>query len=437
MSSRASRLIPPIQQLIDKRMSTLGTRLRVRERRTALRSKREKLIDMDAQFSQALRNLAAQSRDTELTALLTEYEARHDYREEVQVQESEYNVLEDELNRSEWEMKEDESGLYQQLIKAQRQLRNQDTGSLSDGDDDYVVLSSSTISAPSIGSPIRQRWLSRIGDRDLLKDQLLELREDRARWVDEKMVRQRVGLGLPEEGQSFLNDFDKRHDSLQLDLTEVEADVSNLYTAVLEQDDILYSSCQFDDKFRTASQSSSESRLEMGDDPPESPPADSLYIREDSETVSPPGFFNGYLFKDPKHGSITTVNYINAWLLHILRGSALEILRFKMSGSLRTPPLNPRQLKDLVLEWWSRDATVSRSPQARDQSAPSVSISSRAQEERSNNKTQSDTVVFESDRIARRLQGSQSIRLDGAPSLAISRLPKVLNRPFNRTSSSV
>jgi hypothetical protein len=441
-SSASSRLNlknlrPPIQQLVEKRMNTLGIRLRVRERRNALRKNRETLSDRDAQFSQNLRSIVAKSNDSELKALLSQYEDNQDYREDVQLKESEYNVLEDELNRSEWDMKEVETKVYHQLRRAHHQFHVDAVSSFSGGDLDYVASSSSTASAPSMVSPMRQKWLSRIGDRNLLMEQLQELRAERADWVEEERVRQEVGLGLPEEGQLFLANFNTRHRFLQGDLVQVEADVSRLQEGLLDQADVLYSSSQFDDQIHPTdfNQSPMEPKLEMVDiADPDLATEDPLFLRDDE--LKPHAVFSDVAL-DSKKESISTVSYINTWLLHILRRSAIEILRFKTTETLRALQLDREQLTRLVLEWWSNDATVNLFPMARNSSARSVSITSKAKDGIPTNRaTRSDSVLFSVARVAHRLQGSQSIRLDGAPNMTLSRLPKILHHPYHKTASS-
>lgn len=59
--------------------------------------------------------------------------------------------------------------------------------------------------------------------------------------------------------------------------------------------------------------------------------------------------------QDPGQDKMSIVSYVNAWLLHRLRRSSMEILLFK--SYLRDMHLNGEQLRDLVLEWWPRDAT--------------------------------------------------------------------------------
>jgi hypothetical protein len=57
----------------------------------------------------------------------------------------------------------------------------------------------------------------------------------------------------------------------------------------------------------------------------------------------------------PGQDKVGIVSYVNAWLLHRLRRSSLEILLFK--SYLRDMHLSGEQLRDLVLEWWPRDMT--------------------------------------------------------------------------------
>lgn len=426
---------PRLQQLIDKRLSLIGIRLRTRERRYSLRNERETLGDSDAQFSQEFRNIAAISTHPRLKALLTQYEEKQVHREELQLKETEYNLLEDELNRTEWEVREDESKFYRRLSRADHHFHGGDVDSFSGRSFESVASSSSTESLASIFSPNRQRWLSKIGDKSLLMEQLEDLRGERAYWVEEENTRRKVGLGLPEEGQLFLATFDTRHESFLDDLAQVEVDLARLQDGLLEQADLMYPSSQFDDKIPTPDSSSLESKLEMMDtDDRNNATDDPLFLRQD-DSKSFPVFSN--LALDPKEDSISTISYINAWLLHILRRSAIEVRRFKTNEILRTLQLNREQVAQLVLEWWSKDVTVKMFPTARNYSARSVSIASIAQDGLSTNiATRSDSVLFNVARIAHRLQGTQTIRLDEAPSMTLSRRPKILQRPYHQTAAS-
>ena len=432
--SQPRRRSSHLQRLIDKRMAVLGVRLRVHENRNALRNFREDLNDIDARFSQDLRILIAKSANAELKALLSRHEGIQDYREQVQLKESEYNVLEDELNRIEWEMKEHEIEVYEQLVNADDYLPVHGNGRYSDEDAVNLGSTSSTASASSYVSPLKQRWLSRIGDRNLLKEQLQELRAERARWVEEERIRYQFGRGLEEEAQHFLDTFDSRHASLKEDLAQVEADLARLEESLSDQADVLYSSNQFDEGGEFLDQQSMEASLGMPcEDNSDLASKDPLFLREDE---SHPVFSN--VDVDPKQDSISTVSYINEWLLHILRRSVIEVRRFKTTEELRTLQIDREHLARLVLEWWSKDETVDLFPQARNHTARSVSVTSNANEKvYPRRATRSDSVLFRVDRVARRLQGSQRLRFDRATGITLFRGPKVVDHPHHATTLSL
>jgi hypothetical protein len=430
--SQPGRRSHHLRHLIDKRMAILGTRLRVHESRNALRTRRENLTDMNARFSQDLRRLAASSANAELKALLSQNEGIQNYREELQLKESEYNIFEDELNRLEWDMKEEEIKVYEQLSKIRDNFPVDDIGHQSEGDVGYVASSSSTASALSRVSPLEQRWLSRIGDRNLLLEELQELRAERAAWVEEERIRLRVGAVLDEEAQHFLDTFDSRHESLKQDLIQVEADLAQLQETLSGQSDVFYSSTQFDGDEEFLEQPSIESSLGIAStDDSEPASKDPLFLGEDAHPV----FSKADL--DPTQTSISTVSYINEWLLHILRRSAIEVRRFKTTEELRPLHLDREQLARLVLEWWSKDATVNTFRRARNHTARSVSAASKASEQDLTLRAaRSDSIIFSVDRIARRLQDTQSLRFGGAATTTVLRGSNVLDHSHHVSASS-
>ncbi|ERF75813.1 hypothetical protein EPUS_01643 [Endocarpon pusillum Z07020] len=447
------------QRLIDKRMAVLGVRLRVRESRNALRSIREDLMETDARLSQDLRMLTARSGNVKLEALLSQIEGIQNQREEMQLRESEYNILEDELNRAEWEMKEDETKLYEQMTDVDDHL------SLEDSDHHFNeealdAASSDTASTPPYRSPLEEQWLSRIGDRNLALEQLQELRAERARWVEEERVLHRVGRKLDEEAQHFLDRFDSRHVSLKGDLVQIEADLARLQENLSEQADVLYSSSQFDEESETIDRPSTEPLLNMAiTDDTDPASKDPLFLREDRHH---PIFSDAAI--DSNQDSISTVSYINEWLLHILRRSAIEVRRFKMTEKIRTLPLEREQLARLVLDWWSKDETVRLFPQGGKDAGRSVSPTSKGNWEEGTLRatrsdsvslrrrtcpvskenwekyriraTRSDSVLLSVDRIARRLQATHTLQLDAATGMTVFPGLNIMEDSYRATAST-
>jgi hypothetical protein len=429
---RPRRRRPRLQGLIDKRMAVLSVRLRAQETRNALRNIRETRADMNARFFQELRMLAANPANAELAALLQRNEGSQHHQEEVQLQESEYNVLEDELIRIEWEMKEEETKVYEQLGNAGDASALDDLG-YSDSDIVHVPSSVSTASISPNRSPLKQRWLSRVGDRNLLMEQLQDLRGERAYWVEEEKMRHRLGLSLDEEGQQFLTSFDGRHVSLKDDLVQVEADLARLQESLSEHADALYSSTQFGEEGEISDQRSIVSSLSIAS-AGESGPAsnDPLFLREEKSHP----IFSGAA-ADSNQGSISTVSYINEWLLHILRRSAVEVRRYKTAEMIRTLQLDRDELARLVLEWWSKDETVNSFPRARNHTGKTASLSKSDEIEHARRAPRSDSVLFSVDRIARRLQGGQSLRFDEHARTTVRHELKVSDEPEHVTAWSL
>jgi hypothetical protein len=303
----------------------------------------------------------------------------------------------------------------------------------SDRDVVYVPSIGSTASMSSNLSPLKRRWLSRVGDRNMLLERLQELRGDRAYWVEEEMKRKRLGLDLDDEGHDFLASFDSRHVSLKDDLVQVEADLARLEESLSESADALYSSTQFDQEGDISDQRSIMSSLSIasvGDSDPAS--NDPLFLKEDK---AHPVFSNAAA--DSNQDSISTVSYINEWLLHILRRSAVEVRRYKMTDKIRALQLDRNELSRLVLEWWSKDETVKSFPRARNHTGRGVSLTSKADEtEHTRRATRSDSVLFSVDRLARRLQGNQRFRFDEHASARARHGLKVLDESPHATAWS-
>lgn len=400
-----------LKSLIDKRMAVLGTRMRVEESRNALRNIREDLMNMDARFTQDLRNLAARSANRELKILINQNEAIQKVREELQLQESDYNVLEDGLNRAEWGMQEDENRVYKQLSNAEGREILDYIGYSSEGDVVDRVSSGSAPSTPSSTFPIKQQKLSRMGDRELLVEQLQELRAERAYWVEQEIIRRRVDRVLDEEGQHFLRTFDTRHTTLLEDLRRVEVDLARLQESLDAHADVRYASTQFDGEGEILHTPSDEP------DDPDLASKDPLFL-DSSKVVDkgdgsrPTSSVFSNVAVDANGESISTVSFINAWLLHILRRSVLEVRRYKTMKELQPLGLDRDRLAELVLEWWSKDGTVNLFPQARKYSARSESLTSKAINQDQTTRPRSDKVLLDIHSFARRLESSHNLRAE-------------------------
>jgi len=60
--------------------------------------------------------------------------------------------------------------------------------------------------------------------------------------------------------------------------------------------------------------------------------------------------------------AISTTGYINKWLLHQLCQSSFEIHRLRSAPELENLQIDDQSFRDLVLDWWSKDAAAAAKP---------------------------------------------------------------------------
>ena len=352
------------RRLRDMRADVLRTRLRVHEARSSLRYEREDLSDRDARFLQTLRVLFSDHNFTATKSVLDDFEALQETRNALQPKEDDYNRLEDQLNREEWDMKELEARFYERSFSAQTSLLGEEHLTTSTDQYDASDTTPSTRGGPNEFSPQKNRYLSRVGDAKLLEERLVELRIERAQLIEEELVRAQVGLELDEISQNFLRQFDARHDAIQQELLRTEEDVSNMQDKLSEKGDIFLTTDQFpDDPRRSISAQSLDrmteeefSLIDMNLSPEERDELfhDPLLLAESDESpVFPQDFV------DEADGARSVASYINYWLLHKLRKSSLEVWQFRNVEELKKLNLSPEKVKELVLElWWNDDMTT-------------------------------------------------------------------------------
>ena len=387
-----ARIRTKIRQLGEKRQVLLGMRVKAQEARNSIRLKRSALTELNARILQDIQRTTAlgiSDGPTPSPELLLDLQEALD---DLQVSEAELNTTEDLLNRKEWELKEAETELYQSRNFQQVEGLADDSTSFSE-EEIVETASNSTVSAQPVRSPLEKQYLSRKGDAEILNEQLFELRAKRAHYVEEEGVRRAMGKTLDLEGQHFLKDFDTQHRQLQQDLFYAEEDIFKLQSMLDDERDIRYAASHFDllpsggdalydDAFLSEDDHLSDGASLSNDTPTTNdvPPSKGVPLHDDASPsndaslsmdvpVSNDGITTDPLLlnrdapspsfsavaQDSSQDRLSIVSYINAWLLHRLRRSSLEILLFK--SYLRDMHLNGEQLRDLVLEWWPRDAT--------------------------------------------------------------------------------
>jgi hypothetical protein len=402
--------------LSEMHMGVIGTRVKVQEVRTSLRGEREAMSDVDARFLQQLRNIFARTPNAELLELLRLGEEVQESRDRFYPMEDDYNKLEDRLDLEEYELHEAESRLYDQL----------DTSRLSSvKEEDLVAIDLESMSQepatkaeleaprPESHEAAYTEYLSRVGDAHLVLEQLQDLRRERAHLVEEERVRTRYGLRLDEDSINFLESFDSVHQRLQDQYGAIHDSLATMRQNLGMDNPLSFTTTQFADEsspvgtraiqlLRAAPPALVVSDLDEsaassphpapvnGTNEPPLPRTDSLLLRDDDVS---PMFPTG---SDNDRGPISTVTYINEWLLNQLRRSSLEVWRFKLAKELEGLRLDESQLRDLVIQWWSKDEKAGGFLSEERTKAISLSLTSNPGiEYEHNQRAQSEIVVHD------------------------------------------
>ena len=375
------KLIETISKLKEKRDNILGLRLKMNELRTSLRQERENLSVRDAQLIQRMRVMFLGNEISALSPLLEDFEHLQETRNSLQPREYDYDRLEDQVNREEYELGKLESKLYPISVSAQISTLADEELALFNGRFDHTESSLSTRSGPAENSSKVNKYLSRKGDMHVLEERLNELRMERAQLVEEEFVRAQVGRALDEYSQAFLLNFDIRHNELQQELAHTKEDVARLRMALLDQEDFVISPDQFDETRRDMS--GEDSPVTIMPNPAHF--TDEILNPEEADSEEqepllltgaeePHPVFSESALQDSK-SVINKASYINLWLLHRLRMSLPEVRRFKSTPELKDLNLDQTQIKDMVLKWWFNDGSATRFALARKVAAESLNLS--------------------------------------------------------------
>ena len=430
--------------------AVLGTRLKAHERRSILRRDRHALSDLEARLQQELRNILLTSQNEKFGPLLELCEQMQTLRDEFSPREDDYDILEDQLNTREFELEETAAKLLQLLD-------SEDNGLLGENDvdsvpnEDVADVERVSVERGSFQRPEVQEYLSHLGDRDIIEERLTELRHERATLVEEEKSRARFDMVLSEDGQRFLDSFDVRHQELQEALTNVENDLTRSSKRLDQTDSLLFATTRFDglddvaefnpNEVRPLDLNSVHSAISHPDIAQSSAIQRSLTV----DAPVPPNFrtdplllavnetkptFNHFVGAERK--SLTSLHHINAWLLNqqgimsadeflnkwllsVLRTSLTEINRYISAPSLQGLNIGQEGLRNLVLEWWYKDAAAGQYLKTLRLEARGMSLSVSAA--LSTRDVQSDTMAATLNQLSTRLYRNHTTLETGEPVL--------------------
>jgi hypothetical protein len=404
----------------NMRMAVLETRIKANEVRTQLRREREALDTQDACFVQELRKVLAGSPNKDLEHILQLSDELQRSRDAFYPMEDDYNKLEERLDAEDFELQEAEMKVYMDLESAR-------TSFVDNGDHPFGFQQKDVdldqASVQDVGQdPAYNEYLSRVGDMGIVQERLQELRLERMHLVEEERVRARVGLPLDYDSIRFLETFDQRHEELRGQHAAMQEELNRMRGALATTSPVLFQSFQFNEEpysaslgagtvqqvletpfvinssdLGTASTSTPPSPRDIlrAAQYPRSEPPDPLLLPDDDAS---PVFSTE---DDTGRGVVSTVTFINEWLLNRLRRSTLEVWRFKSALDLEILDLDQNQLSDLVVQWWSKDEKAGGFLQRERAKAKSFSLTSGPFVEfQKTRKARSDSVLHTVERSA-------------------------------------
>ena len=206
-------------------------RLSIRQERKRLRQQRAKLLNSEIEFLNTLRrheNTVEESDKTGLSQLYTDINAAFDM---VGPEEEEYNEQEDDI----FNLEDDMHVLEYDLKIKEKIAPGRDDNSviaLDPGHSDLEQPGPSARSSSSRGvddeASSMDRYLSRIGDAELIKERIMDLDDEQAQILDEKHRREAVGVTLYPPNQEFLDNVNANRSALFEELRLVETEIEQL-----------------------------------------------------------------------------------------------------------------------------------------------------------------------------------------------------------------
>ena len=206
---------------------TLG-RLDLRQRRTRLREQRQKTVDHEVEFYESLQRSWTLSGKVEDSSLSNLVECLHEARDQLGPMEEDYNEAEDDLDELEYELETQEKKFYSRPgnLGSVGDSSSPKRGSSSEGTQQrslsYTVWDAAKDSSP------RARYLSRVGDANILRERLEDLTEEQNECLEREQQRRSYSLLPYPPNVDFIANFPLVYTKLMEELLETEDDIRRL-----------------------------------------------------------------------------------------------------------------------------------------------------------------------------------------------------------------
>jgi len=212
------------------REQVVSNRLRLREKRCELREERTHANDLDAQFIKAIRELWEHDQTVNKEALAGLYQEVQAARDLLGPMEDDYNQEEDANDAAEFDLNNQEKrfySLYPASVSASHASPD-DRGSVSSSFSSLISFNDGLAATLEPRKPALEEYVSCVGDANIIKERLEDLRLEREQYLEEKRLRDQVDLDLSAPDKAFLDEYNKNNMELEQELNHILTDVQLL-----------------------------------------------------------------------------------------------------------------------------------------------------------------------------------------------------------------
>lgn len=318
-------------------------RLELRELRAELKQRHVKIRQMQAQFWRDLQIQWHDNRMLDKTSLQQLYDNIQRALDELGPGDANYDEKEDDLDLFEYKLDKLENRFY----NTEADLAGSRAGFASSSSSRSSNRSrSSTPTRPEDEASWNYRYLSRVGDANIVVERLQELSMERSQYVDHERDRAALGLDLYKPNVEFLDTFEEVYAKHESELREIDEDIERLRNESHSTPPVPAR------PFETTDFPLESASLTHEHDSPRSPSQrESLRRKSDGDLLK--------LQVD----SMTVRQRVNRWILESLQASPVE--RARQRAMLHDPNLNDSTWRSLVVDSWQQDSMAASPPSSR------------------------------------------------------------------------
>ncbi|XHG03740.1 hypothetical protein AWENTII_007032 [Aspergillus wentii] len=344
----STNLKETIDILVEQNDDIAAARSRVQELRLILRYKRDEEGQLRAALMKRLRMLFLQDGAQNIKPLLQEFEHLELAAETSLGLERNFQEAEDDLVQQEYALLKSMRRLSDILNRGSSHPVLKENLEMENGDlDDTSSIDSMEQNLP----PSVVEYLSRVGDVRLLQEQLSGLDSSWLAISDKKTQRQHLGISMDDESQEFLRTYSEKRNQMRKEMNDVLLDVGRL-RAICEEQGVLT------DEYTGGVDIIHELSLDC-------------LVREAEDPLKTSALEDRSPFFEPETSApFSRTAFINKWILHQLRHSAIEIRRLKSLPELQMlweEGCDEMSISRLALTVWYTDDTAILSPRTSSQ----------------------------------------------------------------------